>query len=277
MLAIDLHVHSNRSDGTFSPSALVDYAMEKGLGAFALTDHDTVEGLEEALEYAQRLKARLEAQAAAPSGKPPAQAASQPPTEQPASPHPAEPAASHPQAEQPASQHPAGQTPGHSAQERTPSSQATLVPEVIPGIEFSTEYQGRDVHILGLYIDYKNTAFQARLQAFVDSRDARNRKMCLRLQEAGIPITYEALRAEFPDAVITRAHYAKYMLGHGHINSMTEAFDRFIGDHCPCFVPREKVTPVQAVKLVLQAGPCRQTRPADHRRQRFPWSQQTRS
>ena len=59
MLAIDLHVHSNRSDGTFSPSALVDYAMEKGLGAFALTDHDTVEGLEEALEYAQRLKARL--------------------------------------------------------------------------------------------------------------------------------------------------------------------------------------------------------------------------
>ena len=44
------------------------------------------------------------------------------------------------------------------------------------------------------------------------------------------------------------------MLGHGHINSMTEAFDRFIGDHCPCFVPREKVTPVQAVKLVLQAG-----------------------
>ena len=290
MLAIDLHVHSNRSDGTFSPSALVDYAMEKGLGAFALTDHDTVEGLEEALEYAQRLKARLEAQAAAPSGKPPAQAASQPPTEQPASQHPAEQAASHPQAEQPASQHPAGQaashpqaeqpasqhpaeqaashpqaeqpasqhpagqTPGHSAQERTPSSQATLVPEVIPGIEFSTEYQGRDVHILGLYIDYKNTAFQARLQAFVDSRDARNRKMCLRLQEAGIPITYEALRAEFPDAVITRAHYAKYMLGHGHINSMTEAFDRFIGDHCPCFVPREKVTPVQAVKLVLQAG-----------------------
>ena len=176
MLAIDLHVHSNRSDGTFSPSALVDYAMEKGLGAFALTDHDTVEGLEEALEYAQSLKARLEAQAAAPSGKPPAQAAS------------------HPQAEQPASQHPAGQTPGHSAQERTPSSQAPLVPEVIPGIEFSTEYQGRDVHILGLYIDYKNTAFQARLQAFVDSRDARNRKMCLRLQEAGIPITYEALR-----------------------------------------------------------------------------------
>ena len=41
MRAVDLHVHSNRSDGTFSPTQLVDYAMEKGLAAFALTDHDT--------------------------------------------------------------------------------------------------------------------------------------------------------------------------------------------------------------------------------------------
>ena len=51
---IDLHVHSNRSDGTFSPTELVDYAIEKGLHAFALTDHDTVEGLEEAIVYAEQ-------------------------------------------------------------------------------------------------------------------------------------------------------------------------------------------------------------------------------
>lgn len=52
MEIVDLHVHSSRSDGTLSPSELVDYAMEKGLAAFALTDHDTVDGLEEALQYA---------------------------------------------------------------------------------------------------------------------------------------------------------------------------------------------------------------------------------
>ena len=49
---IDLHVHSNRSDGSETPSALVDMALEKGLAAFALTDHDTTDGLDDALAYA---------------------------------------------------------------------------------------------------------------------------------------------------------------------------------------------------------------------------------
>lgn len=188
---IDLHVHSNRSDGTLSPAQLVDYAMEKGLKAFALTDHDTVEGLDEATGYADILRSSL----------------------------------------------PVPET----------------VPEVIPGIEFSTEYQERDIHILGLYIDYHGDAFRRHLQNFVDSRVLRNRKMCDLLQQAGISVTYEALLAEFPDAVITRAHYARYMLNHGYISSMAEAFDRYIGDHAPCYVPREKITPVQAVKLVQEA------------------------
>ena len=191
---IDLHVHSNRSDGTFTPTELVDYAIEKGLTAFALTDHDTIDGLEEAIAYANELRNK----------------------------------ASH------ASNH--------------------VIPEVIPGIEFSTEYEGRDIHIVGLAIDYKNPEFTAHLQHFVNSRITRNQKMCSLLQGAGIDITYEKLLEEFPDAVITRAHYARYLLNHGYIKSMTEAFERYVGDHCPYFVPREKVTPVQAVELILKAG-----------------------
>lgn len=190
MQVIDLHVHSNRSDGSFSPTQLVDYAMEKGLAAFALTDHDTIDGLEEAIQYAEELK-------------------------------------------------------------KSPAAKS--VPEVIPGIEFSTEYMGQDVHILGLYIDYHNTGFQNQIKDFVDSRTNRNKKMCRLLQEAGVDITYEGLLAEYPDAVITRAHYAKYMLNHGYVKSTSEAFERYIGDHSPCYIPREKVTPVQAVKLVLEA------------------------
>lgn len=193
MKAVDLHVHSNRSDGTFSPPELVDYAMEKGLAAFALTDHDSVDGLEEALSYAEQLRRTL------------------------------------------------------------PPKEAQNIPEVIPGIEFSTEYQGKDVHILGLYIDYHNSRFQNYLQDFVASRVNRNRKMCALLQKAGIDISYEALLSEFPDAVITRAHYAKFLLNHNYIKSMKEAFDRYVGDHCPYYVPREKVSPEQAVELILQA------------------------
>ena len=44
------------------------------------------------------------------------------------------------------------------------------------------------------------------------------------------------------------------MLNHGYIKSMQEAFDRYVGDHAPCYVPREKVTPAQAVRLILEAG-----------------------
>ena len=47
---IDLHVHSNKSDGSLSPTELVEMAVQKGLSAFALTDHDTVDGLDEAIE-----------------------------------------------------------------------------------------------------------------------------------------------------------------------------------------------------------------------------------
>ncbi len=186
---VDLHVHSTRSDGTFSPAQLVDYAMEKGLAAFALTDHDTIDGLEEAAAYAKSLK----------------------------------------------------------------SGGSRAVPEIIPGIEFSTEYEGQDIHILGLFIDYHCDVLRKHIQEFVDSRDTRNRKMCALLQEHGIHVTYEELLAEFPGSVITRAHYAKFMLTHGYIKSMKEAFERYIDDHGPCYVPREKVTPKQAVKLILAA------------------------
>lgn len=194
MKTVDLHVHSNKSDGTYSPRALVDYAMEKGLSAFALTDHDTVDGLEEAVSYAASLRQ------------------------------------------------------SDSIQDKE------TIPEVIPGIEFSTEYEGRDIHIVGLYIDYKEPSFQSRLRAFVDSRITRNHKMCSNLQKLGMDITYELLAEAFPGAVITRAHYARYMLDRGYIKSIPEAFERYIGDHCPYYVPREKVTPAQAVELILLAG-----------------------
>ncbi len=222
--AVDLHVHSNRSDGTLSPTQLVDYAMEKELAAFALTDHDTIDGLEEAIDYASVLRSRNARQAAgAPSqeGAPAAYSAQISACLQ--------------------------ASPGTKCQEQT-------VPEVIPGIELSTEYQSQDIHIVGLYIDYHNETFIRKLREFVDSRDIRNRKMCRRLQEAGIPIDYDELAAQFPDSVITRAHFARYMLNHGYIKSMKEAFDRYVGDYAPCFVPREKVTPIQAVELILEAG-----------------------
>lgn len=187
--AADLHTHSNRSDGSYSPTRLVDYAVEKKLCAVALTDHDTVDGLTEAITHAREL-----------------------------------------------------------AQAGRPST------EVVPGIEFSTRHGDRDIHIVGLYIAYESPAFVSRLQGFVDSRTRRNIKMCGNLQEAGIDITYEKLQAFAADAVITRAHYASYLFEKGYVKSRQEAFAKYLGDHTKYFVPREKVTPAQAIELILGVG-----------------------
>lgn len=182
---IDLHVHSTCSDGTLSPTELVDYAIQKGLSAFALTDHDCVEGLDTILSYAKSL----------------------------------------------------------------PNA-----PEIIPGIELSTDENGQEVHMVGLFIDHHNPEFNQYLQEFIASRTTRNKKMCLLLQEHGMNITYEELEAEFPGAVLTRAHYAKLLMKHGYVKSIREAFERFLGDHCPCYVSREKITPVMAIDLIRKAG-----------------------
>ena len=186
MKTVDLHVHSDKSDGSFTPSQLVELALGKGLSAFALTDHDTTAGVKEAVA--------------------------------------------------------AGKEKGI---------------EVIPGIEFSTAYRlpgmpEKDIHIVGLFIDEDAPAFQKQIHAFVDARIERNRKMCARLAADGIDISYEQLLSAFPGSVITRGHYARYLFDRGYVKSMPEAFDRYLGDNTKYFVPREKITPAQAVSLILE-------------------------
>lgn len=188
MKSVDLHTHSIASDGTYTPSQLVDYAVSKGLSAIALTDHDTVDGIKEALNRASYYCER-----------------------------------------------------------------GTSI-EVIPGIEFSTEYQGKDIHIVGLYVDYESDYFKRRIEKFVKSREKRNIQMCKKLNDHGIMISYDELKERFKEGTITRAHYARFMLDNGYTKSMKEAFDRYIGDHGPCYIPRKKISPFRAVEILRRAG-----------------------
>lgn len=127
--------------------------------------------------------------------------------------------------------------------------------ELVPGIEFSTDYHGRDIHILGLSIHPEQEDFLRHLKAFRDSRDARNEEMTLRLQNLeGIPIHMDALKAVYGDAVLTRAHFGRWLFENGYVRSIKEAFERYIGDDCPCFVPRKRTDPRHAIQLILNAG-----------------------
>ena len=67
-----------------------------------------------------------------------------------------------------------------------------------------------------------------------------------------MPITYEELLEENPGSVITRAHFGKMLLKKGYVSSIAEVFDRYLGDTCPCYVPREKITPEMAVEQILE-------------------------
>ena len=200
---IDLHNHSTKSDGTLTPSELVIHAMEKGLSTFALTDHDTIEGIDEALSFAEKLRK--------------------------------------------------GEIPFPDSAIAVEGSDSPMVPEVVPGIEFSTEWGGRDVHVVGLLIDHKKDSFLEKLKDFIDSRDGRNEKMCQKLSSLGIGITYAGMLEMFPDCVLTRAHFAKYLIEYGYVKSVKEAFERYLSPGCPGYVPREKITPVQAVEMTLSA------------------------
>lgn len=126
--------------------------------------------------------------------------------------------------------------------------------DFVPGVELSTDYQGQEVHILGYYIDTEQPDFLKQLKEFVDTREKRNEKMAALLKQEGFDITIDALTAENPDSVITRAHFARYLVEHGFVKDRETVFDKYLGDGCKCYVPREKITPFEAIRLIQLGG-----------------------
>lgn len=126
--------------------------------------------------------------------------------------------------------------------------------ELVPGIELSTDYEGMEVHILGYYMDETEPAFLTKLQEFVDGRERRNDQMMELLQKEGFAITMEDLRRENPDSVITRAHISRYLVEHGFVKDKATVFQVYLGDGRRCYVPREKITPFEAIRLIQLGG-----------------------
>ena len=183
MKNIDLHVHSCYSDGTLTPTELVHLAQKSALSTFALTDHDTIAGIHEALEAAE-------------------------------------------------------QTDIH----------------VIPGTELSAYYVDREIHILGLNLNPYHPALVDSLRDVEAIRDDRNQKMAHNLHDAGLSITYEKLINEYPQSVITRAHFARFLVDHGDVSSMNAAFSTYLSSDSPYYVMRSYLTPEHAIKMIRDAG-----------------------
>lgn len=185
---VDLHVHTSVSDGTLAPRAVVRAARDAGLAAIAITDHDTTDGVAEAMD--------------------------------------------------------AGRKDGV---------------EIVEGVEISVNVQGQDVHLLGYLFDPAHEALQGLLAEGRDSRDRRNPRIVERLRRLGIEVTMEEV-VTFAGASgvaatsIGRPHIAGVLVAKGAVASVREAFDRYLAEGRPAFVPRYRVESAEAIGAIHAAG-----------------------
>lgn len=125
---------------------------------------------------------------------------------------------------------------------------------VIPGVELSCLYKGKEIHMLGYHIKYDDETLVSTLKSIAEERDNRNKKMCVSLTEGGFPISYEELKENFGDTIITRAHFAKLLMKKGVVQSMNEAFQGCLNNNSPYFIVRKYPTPEEAIQLIQNAG-----------------------
>jgi predicted metal-dependent phosphoesterase TrpH len=182
---IDLHLHTTASDGECTPSDVVQRAWRAGLRTIAITDHDTVAGVEEARRAGTEMGVR-----------------------------------------------------------------------VIPGIEVTAVHAEKDVHVLGYFVDSACGDLLAFLAEQRTARVERVHEMGRRLASMGCPIDVETLLAPFGRSgrAVGRPAVAKALVAAGHVASISEAFDRYIGLEGAAFVPRRGASPVEVVGVIHAAG-----------------------
>lgn len=183
MSRLDLHLHTTHSDGSCTPAEVISLAHQAGVTALAITDHDIMTGVAEAVT--------------------------------------------------------AGEHCGI---------------EVIPGVEVSSISGRSELHILGYFLDWQDAALNERFKTLRDSRHRRNPQIVERLQALGIDITYDEVRALAGSDSVGRPHIARALIDKQVVSSAKEAFDRFLADGKPAYVPRDLPSPAEAIQCIKAAG-----------------------
>ncbi len=178
----DLHSHSTASDGVLTPTELVQRASEQNVSVLALTDHDSVNGLDEA--HCEAKKQNI---------------------------------------------------------------------ELINGVEISTVWENRSIHIVGLNFDKTHENITALLQQQADNRAQRAVQIAEKLQKVGIPNAYEGAK-QFAKGEITRAHYARFLVQQGYVKDENQAFKKYLAQGKSCYVKSAWVDIPTAVDCIHQAG-----------------------
>ena len=186
MAHADFHNHSTASDGKLTPTQMVDLAAANGVRIFALTDHDSTEGIAEARQAAAKYPGFV----------------------------------------------------------------------LVPGVELSTDIEGDEVHVLGYFTfdQLENQELQTALAKFRAGRFERGKAMVEKLIAIGKPISWERVLEIAGEASVGRPHVAQALVEAGHVATIPEAFDLYIGRNGPAYAEREKMTPLEAVQTLRRYG-----------------------
>jgi predicted metal-dependent phosphoesterase TrpH len=126
--------------------------------------------------------------------------------------------------------------------------------EVVSGVEVSAEGGQGSFHILGFYVSAESSSLNEKLQAMRDARAGRAREMVERLRELGMSLEWEEVRALAGGESVGRPHVARALLNRGYVETLQEAFDRFVGHGGLAYIPRLRLTPLEAIQAITEAG-----------------------
>jgi len=125
--------------------------------------------------------------------------------------------------------------------------------DLIPGIELNTDSGSGEVHVLGYFPEFTRPDFQEVLTTLRNARVLRGQRMVEQLNEHGIEISWERVRA-IAQGSVGRPHVAKALMEAGYVQSIGEAFEKYIGKGCPGYVARYHLSPVDAIRLIVSAN-----------------------
>ncbi len=126
--------------------------------------------------------------------------------------------------------------------------------QFIPGIEISTTWHSHSLHIVGLNIDPGNPALQSGIKNLQTTRLERAQKIASKLAKKRIPDAYASVTTAAGAGMITRSHFADFLLKQNHVNTHQEAFDRYLGQGKPAYVSTTWASLEEAISWIIQAG-----------------------
>ena len=125
---------------------------------------------------------------------------------------------------------------------------------VISAIELSTDLPGASIHVLGHFLQHHDSDFQKTLRGFRDARLQRAEEMVKALDHLGVPITLDRVFEIAGEGSVGRPHVAQALLEAGHIQTIDEAFERFIGRNGPAYFEGFRLEPAEGVRLIHAVG-----------------------